>query len=417
MKCLRCGEIFEDSLSSCPNCGYEGHKDLEDVIELPALKDDYEKEEDTDSFNYEPVDPDTFKSNEEENEYSSDNILSDLERESSLEEPIVTEIEEDNSYYEESPKEEDSYENDVVSPIEEESTRNEILNDLETENSLEGNPNIESVTNVLESKESLNSRKKILLICVILTVIALVVTFTYIFSNKDNATIVLNNNYISDLTSALDTYYKDNNTDELIKVLESNKTDPDRIANIQSTTKNTFITWLEDFKNENITTVSEFNSLNNKYQDLLDGLYTIVTTTYENETIACLSKEDYEELKGKLDEIYEDSNSYFEALEYYNNKDYNKAYVMLDELSSSNTYYEKAQSYLDKIIEEVLELMKTDIKNIEKDIDTKTDSEKKTIYLQIVEVIENYAKSYKNIPLNDNTEYLEILNEYKEKTN
>ena len=100
-----------------------------------------------------------------------------------------------------------------------------------------------------------------------------------------------------------------------------------------------------------------------------------------------------------------------------NEKSYNEAYVLFSKIEEDNNYYYKAQSYLSIVVDDVLILIKNDVINIESGIEELSDDDKLIRYSQIEDVIIAYSSLYEALDLNNNEDYTNLLNTYKEKVN
>jgi alpha-tubulin suppressor-like RCC1 family protein len=116
----------------------------------------------------------------------------------------------------------------------------------------------------------------------------------------------------------------------------------------------------------------------------------------------------------QFDQIYTDSLVFYEALDLYNEKDYNKSYYMFGKVTEENIYYEKSVTYISKIYENIMVLLNKDIVKIEKDISTLSDEEQLNIYILIEETILEYNNVY-NVNLSEYDKYQEVLSLYTSK--
>ena len=228
----------------------------------------------------------------------------------------------------------------------------------------------------LASVESFKKRRKVLVITGIasLTLITFMIILFIISGNirpKNNVGTI---DYNQSLKESLNTYYETSEIDDLIYLMEDIKDDEAKLKDLQDTVKNTCYSWVLRYKEE----------------------------------------DDNDEIMLQFDQIYTDSLVFYEALDFYNEKDYNKAYYMFGKIEDTNTYYDKSVTYLNKIHENILELLNKDITKIEKDIDTLSDEDKLNVYILIEETILEYNNVY-NVNLSDNLEYQEILSKYTSK--
>ena len=106
---------------------------------------------------------------------------------------------------------------------------------------------------------------------------------------------------------------------------------------------------------------------------------------------------------------------FYDALELYNKKDYNKAYNDFEMINYSSSFYDNASFYEEKIIENILELLKKDLAKLEKDIDGLSVDEKIERYVQMEEIILEYERVYLSVPLTKNDTYNNTLQDCRDK--
>ena len=166
---------------------------------------------------------------------------------------------------------------------------------------------------------------------------------------------------------------------------------------------------------EEANTLDEYDKITDRYKELLNGLHTYAVAKTDENYITALTDYDYEELKVQIDDIYSDCIVFFEALAYYNEKDYDRAYYMFDVIDDSNSYYERAQSYKKRIINNVVDLLNKDVDKITAGIDGLSDEDKLQRYVNVEEVIISYNSIYNNLNLSSNDDYQSLLNLYTSK--
>ena len=103
-------------------------------------------------------------------------------------------------------------------------------------------------------------------------------------------------------------------------------------------------------------------------------------------------------------------------MDYYNTKDYNKAYYMFNKIEENNSYYDDSAKYINSVYERIIELLEKDIEKITKDIGTLSNEDKLSIYILVEETIIEYNNVY-DVDLDNNSEYQEILIFYSNKVN
>jgi len=303
----------------------------------------------------------------------------------------------------------------AISKDEDDSLLDDIKREIEKEDTGESEITEKETTSILNTKESYKTRKAILGFCVLLTMSLIVVT-TIILSvqRKKNSDIVAEN-YMISYEKALKTYYDTNDIDDVIVLLQKNKDNKKVLEEYQEKTRVTCDSWLLLYVSERVDNLKDFETVTKKYEDFLYGLNKFAVVKVENEEVKALTDSDYLELSNQLSNIYDDSIVFFDALKVYEEKDYNKAYYMFEMINSSNTYYDKAQSYLNNIEENVLYLLKSDIEKIEKGIDGLTKEEQIKRYTQIEQIIIGYKDVYLGLNLSLNKEYNKIVQEYRDK--
>lgn len=207
----------------------------------------------------------------------------------------------------------------------------------------------------------------------------------------------------------LNNYFSDGDTTGLSTILSSSYSDTTKVEDIHNTTNTVVESWINTLLTKDYDNYEAFTSAVNNTRSKLDGLYNIKYTD-----VGYLEEDKYEEYSTKLNNIDEDSNDYYVALELYNKKDYNKAYQALEAISSSNSFYDSSQKHMNDIVTSILDLLKSDIKKISTNLDFVNDSEKQGIYKQIKSIIEKYAIAYPYVKLNNNEEYNELYKKYND---
>ncbi len=265
-------------------------------------------------------------------------------------------------------------------------------------------------------KDTIKSRKRILLftgIAVLVLIITLVALWliTTPFTKKEVASV----DYVQKINSAMNDYYKTNDLDDVLLVLEEVKNNKEAVKKIQSKTRVICDSWVLLYFDEEAKDKNEFEEVTSRYKNLLEGLYRYAIVKNDTNLVRALTEKDYNDLSIQFDNIYSDSSLYYEALELYNDKDYNKAYYIFDRIDSTNSYYDKSVSYAKKIINNILEAMKEDINKIETGIELLDDSGKLEKYSNIEQIIIDYNGLYVYIDLSDNEIYQSLLGKYTSK--
>lgn len=386
MKCLKCDKEFEDGLSNCPFCGQE----VENTeMEMPQLKKDDEEENTEVTKEIASLSPDEEDTESSELDKTvSISSLSDTKELKDL--SLIDDI------------------NKQIDTINEEENKEdvEINEESKEENAKEEN---------LSSKESFYKRRKVLFITGIVSLILAIIIISVLLLKKDNNDNDIVTDYLKEYETALQTYYDTEEIDDVIYVLESVKNDEAKVKKIQSKTRVIFDSWVLLYIDEEADSLDEYDEITDKYKKLLNGLHTYAIVKLDDNYITALTDYDYEELRKQIEDVYSDCIVFFDALSYYNEKDYDRAYYMFDVIDENNSYYERSKSYKNRILNNVIALLNNDINKITLGIDELTDEAKLQKYVSVEEVIISYNSVYSNLNLNDNKEYQELLNLYTSK--
>lgn len=386
MKCPKCDKSIKDNLDICPFCSTRV-KSL-DVSSDDALKDNIEliekmEEQLSKTIELKP----TKKKIRDDSEVS-------------LEETIAIGVEHNNSLLDEINRQIDMLNEDAEKrPIYKEDK--DEYDDFDDEK--------------LESLASFKRRRKVLVFTafasiILISVMIVLLVVTNNLSNKSK----INNDFDSRLSSSITTYYETSELDNLIYLMEDVKSDSEKIVNIQSEVKTACTSWVLRYIDEDVNSKEEFENITYKYRDLIDGLYRYALVKNDDQYIRALTESDYDEIIGQFDQVYTDSLVFYEAIDLYNAKDYNRSYYMFGKIEKDNHYYDKSISYVDKIYENIIELLKKDITKLEKGIDEFTDKDKLDRYIIIEETILEYNNVY-TVELSDNEEYQKLLSSYTSK--
>ena len=366
MKCLVCNKEFDEDIEVCPLCGKKlAPNDVE--LELPTLK---------------------------------EKTSLDMEKTIAI---LPTDVEE----YEDSLSLIDDI-NKQIENVNEEVKKDE---DKEVTYVEENKENVEE----LSTSESLKKRKNVLMYTAIFALIFLILAFILIGINLGGKKEVTPTDYTKELEKALKTYYDTNEIDDVIYVMEDIKNDDAKIKAAQLKTRITCDSWILLYLNEGVSNKKDFEKTTDKYKELLNGIYRYAVVKKDGSNINLLTGSDYEDLTKKLDDVYSDSADFFDALDYYVKKDYDKAYYMFNRIDKNNAYYEKSVTYSNKIVDDIVELLKNDINYLEVNIDKLEDSVKLQRYTQIEDIILEYNNTYVNVELNSHKEYQDILSQYTSK--
>lgn len=390
MRCSNCHEEFANDLKECPKCGTSVA--LDEIVDLPKLNDD--KKEDVKGKKIDN-DSETMTTKEFHFNFENSQVYDESEyTEKTKEFPSLT-----------------SMLSNLSENIEHES--NEDNEEFITTNSEEDNQNLdETKENILKIKDesSYDVKRKYLfvsgLICLI--VIGLLV-FTYA-SFKDNNDTNKNNkvdeyDYKNEIDNALANYYKSGGkeTGDLVKVLEEVYNDEYRINKVQKETLNVVEQWIDDYLVQNAEDTASFLDITDYYKELVNNLYE--KAVYEE--IYLLDDDDKNDFLDLIDDICQDGMIYYKALNFYNDKSYNEAYVSLKYINDDNYYYNEVANLKEEIISDVLKMLNNDIEKIkEKEYD------KDSLNKNASSIIEQYDNIYADLNLKENPEYEKLSLKY-----
>ena len=210
-----------------------------------------------------------------------------------------------------------------------------------------------------------------------------------------------------DFNALLEELFNDGDNSKVLEMFKNDYQNLEVIDNYRETL-NTFI-------DNKISAVSDNDSAN--YDELVAKLEKIngfidkvKEVSYEEQSL--ISNEGIEQYKNKVQVLKDDSFNYYDGLSYYNNKDYNNAYISFAKIDNSSSYYEKAISRIAMIHNSILELIENDINTISTNLDLLDEEGKKEKYTQIKNMIEKYAKAYQYTVINGNSKYNELLEKY-----
>ena len=392
MKCLNCNKTFKDNLKKCPFCNAK-------VQELDISSNDDFKE------HIELLEKmDNQLSNTKEFKITNKKKRDDSEV--ALDETVAINV--------------NILNDDNFSLIDEINKQIDDINreaDIESDNYVEKkNIEINNVDDELSSLESLKKRRKILVYLSIVSLVLMtcIVSLIFVSINRRGNEIDKQTNYEQFTKEALDIYYENKEIDDLISLMEDVKNDDMLLKKVQLVVKNNCYSWVLKYKEEEASSKEDFENITLSYKDLINDLYRYAIVKNKDHYIRALTEVDYDEIMLQFDTIYTDSLGFYEALDLYNEKDYNKAYYMFGKLDKDNTYYDKSVTYISKIYDNIIQLLNKDIIKIETGIDELSDEDKLSTYILIEETILEYDNVY-TVNLSDNTEYQEILNSYTSK--
>ena len=269
-----------------------------------------------------------------------------------------------------------------------------------------------------ENKEQsiIGTRKRVFLftgIAVLILIFTMVAIWFISGKNSNNSKIEVD--YLTRFTDAMNKYYETDDIDDILFVLEEVKNNSEETKKLQAKARTICDSWVLLYLNEEVEDKDSFEKTTAKYKELLDGLYRYAIVKNDTNLVRALTEKDYNDLLIQFDDIYSDSAIFYDALEQYNNKDYNKAYYVFGKIESNNSYYEKSVYYCNLIISNIVDTIENDITKLEKNIDTLDNSGKLEVYSNIEQIIIDYNSVYSNIDLTLNDRYQELLSLYTSK--
>ena len=379
MKCPNCLNDIDRNLSECPYCG---NINLE-TFEMPVLKEEEINNYKNKKEEKKEIDINTNLNSEQEetNTNKEDFVLESDTEVKPLESPEAT------------AEFDFTKEQETINPFSEEEENKE------TEEI--GKVIIKDEQEDAEFAMKLPFRKKLISIVLFIVAVILIVSLVYFMINDPNAG--KSDFDPNEVNNIITDYSNDNDNSKLDKILE-NINSEDTEKDVQTKTKEIMLKRINDELNKEYDNTTEFNKT---VEQLKTTLSTIYNYRLKNKNYSLLNEDDYNELVNNIENMRISNARYFNGLELYESKEYDKAYKELSRISSANTYYNKSQKIKKSIITEILEVIK---KDIEKVSGTELTEEKKT---EIRELFKTYSELYPNVPLNTDEAYIALYNQYK----
>ena len=209
-----------------------------------------------------------------------------------------------------------------------------------------------------------------------------------------------------DFSAELNNYYQTREKNNIEKMLVDNSSDPEKMSEINSIVLKQIEKIIDDIIKNSSTEIQ----YDNKILDLDEYLNSLRSIKFNEAEL--LSEVDYNNIKERLSHLKETSTSYFDALNYYNAKDYNKAYNTFSAIPEDNSFNKAAVEQMNKITGEILGLLKNDITKMSANLDYMNANEQKNRYYQIKLIIEQYNAAYPYLHLETNPTYNDLLQKY-----
>ena len=258
------------------------------------------------------------------------------------------------------------------------------------------------------SEKNVKTRKSIFFKTIIITFFLSLIIVGILFLIKKEP----KENTLEDQTTLLQEYYSTYSVTSADKLLKSIKNDDQLIIEVQTKTKDKFISEIDNYSKKNYDNRSSLLNKTNQYNNKIKSLYNEYSINDSNIQIRVINESDYNYLINIIDKIYNDSEIFYHSIELYKGKSYNEAYNTINNIPKDNFYYKESQKYLELCVKEVLNLLNNDIIKMTTDLESLSDVGKSNRYQQIVLVINSYNEIYHELNLKNNPQYQELLNKY-----
>ncbi len=211
-----------------------------------------------------------------------------------------------------------------------------------------------------------------------------------------------------EITTELKNYYDTRDKTNVEKILVNSESDPGKLAKINDSSVNQINLLIDEI----ILSSKDSLDYDNKMIDL-NSYMTSLNSIRINDAVV-LKDSDFNNLKDKINSLKNSSSEYFNALNYYSAKDYNNAINIFNSIPEDNYFHRAANTRVERITEEIIGLLNSDIDNLSTNIEYLDVAEKKVKYSQIKSIIEQYNKAYPYLHLENNQTYIDLLNKYTE---
>lgn len=184
------------------------------------------------------------------------------------------------------------------------------------------------------------------------------------------------------LTSYYNNYTEDYGNEELVKIgdiLKNNKDDEDKLSSISKQIKNTINNWVKNF-NKSYQDEEELTEEYQKIKGILDEIY-----GYFNGLEYVLTYEDYYSYYEELYDLYNSKANYFNAVE---TDDDSEKYNYFNRVIESDSYYEEAQEFVNNYLKDELEELSSKAEELTNLGEDATTEEILNAYLAQIEYLE-----------------------------
>ena len=196
----------------------------------------------------------------------------------------------------------------------------------------------------------------------------------------------MNDDEVKSIESNINFYFETEKESVINDLLSDTKNNIDKLDNTQNVVKETCLKSINDFIGKDYENKFTYEETYKNKLNLLEKLY-LTTIKSGTKEIRLLSKKDYEEVKKEFEDKYNHGNYYYIAVDLYNSKDYNEAYLNFQRITKENIYYDRAIEKSNLIIDNVMQLLEKDILSMNENIDKLSLDEKLKRYNQIDKVI------------------------------
>ena len=259
------------------------------------------------------------------------------------------------------------------------------------------------------SDESVEKREKIVSFILkfsLITVSILLIVFTLFYGANEAKR--MNDDEVKSIESNINFYFETEKESVINDLLSDTKNNIDKLDNTQNVVKETCLKSINDFIGKDYENKFTYEETYKNRLNLLEKLY-LTTIKSGTKEIRLLSKKDYEEVKKEFEDKYNHGNYYYIAVDLYNSKDYNEAYLNFQRITKENIYYDRAIEKSNLIIDNVMQLLEKDILSMNENIDKLSLDEKLKRYNQIDKVIKDYDDIYFNLNLSSIERYTSIV--------
>ncbi len=227
--------------------------------------------------------------------------------------------------------------------------------------------------------------------------------------------------YKGRLNDYLDTFYneKDNDLKKINKLLDRYMNNANKMNSINEILENDINHRIDEFNisyNNKDELLNKKDNLLNKFNYFFDNISSAVSLINNKETT-----------KSIINKLYDSKLCYLDAINYYNQNNYNDAYNNFIKVIETDSYYEDTTSKIDEMFNNEIKTLENEVNSIIVINENTSNSDKISIYKRALEYITNKKKElsfdiskskvFNSIKENINNNlldiYLNIINEYE----